>query len=90
MAFAGARFTFSLLEALNGKQGVVECAYIASNETEAKYFSTPLLLGPNGVVKNYGMGKLSDYEVELVKAAMKELKANIEKGEKFVAEQYKH
>lgn len=90
MAFAGARFTFSLLEALNGKQGVIECAYIASNDMEAKYFATPLLFGPNGVEKSFGMGKLSDYEVKLVQAAMKELKANIEKGEKFVAEQYKH
>ncbi len=35
------------------------------------------------------MGKLSDYEVKLVQAAMKELKANIEKGEKFALEQYK-
>ncbi len=89
MAYAGARFTFSLLEALNGKQGVIECGYIASSDMEAKYFATPLLFGPNGVEKSFGMGKLSDYEVKLVQAAMKELKANIEKGEKFVAEQYK-
>lgn len=88
MAHAGARFTFSLLEALNGKQGVIECAYIATNEFEVKYFATPLLFGKNGVEKNLGMGKLSDYEVKLVQTAMKELKANIEKGEKFVSEQY--
>ena len=45
MAFAGARFTFSLLEALNGKQGVVECAYIASEGLETPYFATPCLFG---------------------------------------------
>lgn len=45
MAFAGARFTFSLLEALNGKQGVVECAYIASDGLETPYFATPCLFG---------------------------------------------
>jgi malate dehydrogenase len=88
MAHAGARFTYSVLEALNGKQGVIECAYIAANEFEVKYFATPLLFGKNGVEKNLGMGKLSDYEVKLVQAAMKELKANIEKGEKFANEQY--
>lgn len=45
MAYAGARFTFSLLDAMNGKEGVVECAFVRSEETDCKYFSTPLLLG---------------------------------------------
>jgi malate dehydrogenase len=45
MAHAGARFTFSVLEALIGKEGVVECGYIASQETEFSFFSTPLLFG---------------------------------------------
>lgn len=45
MAYAGARFTFSLLDAMNGKEGVVECSFVRSEETECKYFSTPLLLG---------------------------------------------
>jgi malate dehydrogenase len=45
MAHAGARFSFSILEALNGKEGVVECGYIASQETDFKYFATPLLFG---------------------------------------------
>jgi hypothetical protein len=45
MAHAGARFAFSVLQALNGKEGVVECGYIASTETEFSYFATPLLFG---------------------------------------------
>ena len=45
MAYAGARFGFSILEAMNGKKGVVECAYLASNVTEASHFATPILLG---------------------------------------------
>ena len=45
MAFAGARFTDSILQALSGEEGIVECAYVRSDETEDKYFSTPLLLG---------------------------------------------
>ncbi|KAL1417613.1 hypothetical protein MTO96_026670 [Rhipicephalus appendiculatus] len=84
MAFAGARFVFSLISAIQGKEGVVECAFIKSSETEATYFSTPLLLGKNGVAKNLGLGKLSQYESELVKAALPELKTNIKKGEDFV------
>jgi malate dehydrogenase len=42
MAHAGARFAFSVLEALNGKQGVVECGYIASKGTGFDFFATPL------------------------------------------------
>lgn len=45
MAYAGARFVFSLVDAMNGKEGVVECSFVQSKETECTYFSTPLLLG---------------------------------------------
>lgn len=45
MAYAGARFVFSLVDAMNGKEGVIECAFVRSEETESPYFSTPLLLG---------------------------------------------
>jgi len=89
MAFAGARFTFSLLEALNGKQGVIECAYVAAEGMETSYFATPILFGTKGVEKSLGVGKITDYEAKLIQVAIKELKANIEKGVKFVHEQYK-
>lgn len=45
MAYAGARFGVSLIRALNGESGIIECAYVKSDVTEAKYFSTPILLG---------------------------------------------
>uniref|UniRef100_A0A1B6F1E5 Malate dehydrogenase n=1 Tax=Cuerna arida TaxID=1464854 RepID=A0A1B6F1E5_9HEMI len=84
MAYAGARFAFALCRAINGESNVVECSFVQSNVTEAKYFSTPILLGPNGLQKNLGLGKLSDYENQLLKAAIPELKKNIQKGEDFV------
>ncbi|CAD5126057.1 DgyrCDS14226 [Dimorphilus gyrociliatus] len=84
MAYAGAKFVNSMLGALNGQQGIVECAYVKSDETEASYFATPLLLGKKGLEKNLGLGKLLEFEVELLKKAMPELKANIKKGEDFV------
>ncbi|XP_015115169.1 malate dehydrogenase, mitochondrial [Diachasma alloeum] len=84
MAYAGARFGFSLIRALNGEQNVVECSYVRSNVTDAKYFSTPILLGKNGVEKNLGLGKLSAFEEKLLQAAIPELKKNIQKGEDFV------
>jgi len=88
MAYAGARFTFSLIEALNGKQGVIECAYVAAEGMEASYFATPLLFGKNGVERSLGIGKITDYETKLIQTAIKELQANIQKGVKFVHEQY--
>lgn len=84
MAYAGARFGFSLIKALNGEQNIVECSYVRSNITDAKYFSTPVLLGKNGVEKNLGLGKLSAFEEKLLQAAIPELKKNIAKGEDFV------
>ena len=45
MAYAGARFASSALDALSNKPNVTECAFVRSNVTSATYFSTPLLLG---------------------------------------------
>ncbi|KYN31821.1 Malate dehydrogenase, mitochondrial [Trachymyrmex septentrionalis] len=84
MAFAGARFGLSLIRALNGETGIIECSYVKSNVTDAKYFSTPILLGKNGIEKNLGLGKLSSFEQKLLDAAIPELKKNIQKGENFV------
>ena len=50
MAYAGHRFVNSVLQALSGESGVVECAFVRSDETEAKYFSTPVLLGVSMIV----------------------------------------
>lgn len=85
MAHAGAQFAFSLIKALNGESNVIECAYVKSDVTEATYFASPLLLGKNGIERNLGIGKLNDYETQLLKEALPELKKNIKKGEEFVA-----
>ncbi|CAL8101495.1 unnamed protein product [Calicophoron daubneyi] len=83
MAYAGARFANSLLEALNKREGIVECAFVQSDVADAEFFSTPLQLGPEGVERNMGIGKLNEYEIELVKHAIVELKKNIKKGKEF-------
>ncbi|XP_058020412.1 malate dehydrogenase, mitochondrial isoform X2 [Ahaetulla prasina] len=83
MAYAGARFVFSVLDAVNGKEGVIECAFVRSEETECPYFSTPLLLGKNGIEKNLGIGKITPFEEKMVAGAIAELKASIKKGEDF-------
>lgn len=86
MAYAGARFCFSVIKGLKGEQ-VVECAYVKSDVTEASYFATPLRLGPNGIEENYGMGTLSSFEEDKLSEALPELLKNIKKGEEFVASQ---
>jgi len=85
MAYAGARFACSMIKALNGEKGIVECSYVRSDITEAKYFSTQILLGKNGIEKINGLGDLTAYEKDLVTAAIPELKASIKKGEDFAA-----
>ncbi|XP_069342473.1 malate dehydrogenase, mitochondrial isoform X2 [Eulemur rufifrons] len=84
MAYAGARFVFSLVDAMNGKEGVVECSFVQSQETDCAYFSTPLLLGKKGIEKNLGIGKVSSFEEKMIAEAIPELKASIKKGEDFV------
>lgn len=85
MAYAGARFATSVIRAMNGEVGVTECAYVRSSITEATYFSTPILLGVDGIDKNLGLGKLTDFEAGLLKEAIPELQKSIKKGEDFVA-----
>lgn len=85
MAYAGARFVFSLLKALRGDSGIVECAFVPSDLTPAAYFSTPLELGKNGLVKTLGLGELSDFEKKKLEELLPELQTNIKKGEDFAA-----
>ncbi|PAA93713.1 hypothetical protein BOX15_Mlig032304g3, partial [Macrostomum lignano] len=88
MAFAAEKFVDSVLQAIDGKRGVIECAFVESTVTEAPYFSTPLLLGRDGVEENLGLGNLIEFEAKLLQAAMPELQQNIAKGVKFVKERY--
>jgi len=83
MAYAGARFAFALLQAMNGAKNVVECSFVESDVTELQFFSTPLRLGPNGVEENLGMGTLIDFEEEALEKMKPELSGSIAKGIKF-------
>ncbi|KAG9508511.1 Malate dehydrogenase, mitochondrial, partial [Fragariocoptes setiger] len=86
MAFAGARFTFSLLKAMAGEKNVVECSYVKSDVVPGlSYFSTPIVLGKNGQEKNLGLGQINDFEKKMVEDAKAELKASIAKGEEFAS-----
>jgi malate dehydrogenase len=86
MAFAGARFTFSLLKALEGQKNIIEPAYVKSPLYEkdgVEFFSSKIELGVNGVEKIHELGNVTAYEQELINEAVSQLKGNIAKGVKF-------
>ncbi|KAF9327654.1 hypothetical protein BGZ91_001365 [Linnemannia elongata] len=96
MAYAGARFTTSLLEAsVRGKRGLVESTYIHlkgnagaewnARTTGLEYFAQDVELGPEGVANVLALPDLSAEEKALVKIAIGELKGNITKGVDFVS-----
>eukprot|EP00842_Homolaphlyctis_polyrhiza_P006125 jgi/Hompol1/6513/HPOL_003529-RA len=89
MAFAGARFVNSLLDAsVAHKTGIKECTYIFTDVAQAdgvEYFSTIVELGPHGVATVHPIPSLSEHEQGLYKIAVEELKGNIRKGVEFVA-----
>jgi len=85
MAFAGLRFTESLLKALNGEKNISECTFVESKAAkEVTFFSSRVELGIEGVVKINEPGKLSEYEQKLYKEMIPELQKNIQKGVEFV------
>ncbi|KAI9484634.1 malate dehydrogenase, NAD-dependent [Zychaea mexicana] len=88
MAFAGARFASSVLDAtVGGKKNVIEPSFVQSDlfkDQGVEYFSTNIELGKDGVEKIHGLGEISDYEKDLISKAVPELKKNISKGNSFV------
>ncbi|KAJ3095231.1 malate DEHYDROGENASE, NAD-dependent [Phlyctochytrium planicorne] len=85
MAFAGARFANSILEAaVLKKTGVTECTYVQSSVVPGlEYFSTVVELGPDGASKIHPVPTLNAFEKTLLEAAIPELKSNIQKGVEF-------
>jgi len=97
MAYAGAEFAAKILRAVKGEKGIVAPTYInlaADKEggnvvkkeigQELEYFSAPVELGPEGIVKINSIGKVTEAEQELIKAALPELAVNIETGINFI------
>jgi len=97
MAYAGAEFAAKVLRALKGEKGIIVPSYINLTADKAggdivkreigkdlEYFSSPVELGVEGVVAIKSLGKITEAEQELIKAALPELAINIEKGVSFI------
>jgi malate dehydrogenase len=87
MAYAGARFVNSLLEAtVLKKKGITECTFISTNVADGlEFFSTIVEFGEDGVAKAHPLPNLDEHEKKLLAACVPELKASIQKGIEFVA-----
>ncbi len=82
MAQAAARFTLSLVGALNGKS-VVECCYVQTGEDTSSFHAQPVELGKQGVEAIPALPALSDYEQQLRDEMRSILDGNISKGLEF-------
>jgi malate dehydrogenase len=83
MAYAAARFCFSVVRALNGEKGIVECAYVANDQYGTKYFASPVELGAEGVDRILPLGQLSVYEERLLSELQGVLVEDVTLGEEF-------
>jgi len=87
MAFAGARFTDSLLRAAAGSTGIIEPTFVESPlfaDKGCDFFASNVELGPEGVKKIHDVGSINDFEKGLLDACVVDLAKNISKGVQFV------
>lgn len=82
MGQAAARFCFSLVDAMQGKD-VVEYAYVETENGDAPFFAHPVRLGRNGAEEVLSYGELSDFEQNAKEEMLDGLKGDIQKGVEF-------
>jgi malate dehydrogenase len=85
MACAAARFAIQLVDALSGKQGIIQNAYVDGGNPASPFFTQPLLLGKNGIDKVLPYGELSSFEETKKEEMLSVLHADIEMGIDFVS-----
>lgn len=84
MAYAAARMAESTLLGLNGEANVYECTFVQSDVVPGvPFFSSKVLLGPNGVAKILPVGEMDAFEKAAFDAMLPQLKAEIQKGVQF-------
>jgi len=84
MAYAGAHFTTKVVDALNGKTGIIECAYVDSNIVGGcSFFSSPVEISILGIKDIQGFGTLTEFEKKGIETAGQVLSGEIKKGIEF-------
>jgi len=82
MAQAAARFTKSLVSAMNG-ESVTECCYVQVGDDTRAFHAQPVVLGKDGVESISPLPALSEYEQKLLDEMRETLEGNINKGIEF-------
>ena len=84
MARAASIFGINLVQALLGKQGIIQNAYVDGGNACSPFFTQPLLLGKNGIERVLPFGELSPFEEKTKQDMLSVLHADIQKGIDFV------
>ncbi|MGL4545368.1 MAG: malate dehydrogenase [Plesiomonas sp.] len=84
MGQAAARFGLSLLRAMQGEKGIVECTYVEGDGQYSRFFAQPVVLGPNGIEEYLPIGALSAFEQNALESMLPTLRDEIALGEAFV------
>ncbi|OLQ92844.1 malate dehydrogenase [Vibrio ponticus] len=84
MGQAACRFGLALVRALQGEEGVVECAYVEGAGEHAPFFAQPVKLGKDGVEEVLSYGELSAYEKAALDGMLETLSGDIQVGVDFV------
>ncbi len=82
MAQAAARFTKSLVSAMNG-ESVTECCFVQVGDDTRAFHAQPVVLGKDGVESIPPLPALSEYEQKLLDEMRETLEGNINKGIEF-------
>jgi len=61
-----------------------ECAYVENTIAGLPFFASKVTLGPEGIAAVHGLGSLSAFEAEALKAVIPQLEKEIAKGVAFV------
>jgi len=83
MARAASVFGINLVQALLGKQGIIQNAYVDGDNSCSPFFTQPLLLGINGIERVLPFGDLSEFEHQKKEEMLEVLHADIQKGIDF-------
>ncbi|PKF61907.1 malate dehydrogenase [Psychromonas sp. psych-6C06] len=84
MARAASVFGIRLVQALLGKQGIIQNAYVDGGNACSPFFTQPLLLGINGIERVLPFGELSEFEEKKKGEMLAVLHDDIQKGIDFV------
>ncbi|WP_334471635.1 malate dehydrogenase [Arsenophonus sp. PmNCSU2021_1] len=84
MGQAAARFGLSLIDALNGKENIIECAYVESDGEYARFFAQPIRLGKNGIEERLPINIMNKFEKNKLENMLETLNEDIKLGEDFI------